>query len=86
VLQHESAKLLQYTRDCWGLSCPNFLFHVRVGWLRHEGRDKGLYPFTECAPWALKAKEAMDGGDRATADRYRKRAESYLEAAKALEW
>ena len=39
----------------------------------------------ECAVWALKTKEAMEAGNRGAADRYSKRAESFLAAAKELE-
>jgi hypothetical protein len=39
----------------------------------------------ECAARALKSKEAMEAGNRSTAGRYLKRAESYLKAAKDFE-
>lgn len=39
----------------------------------------------DCMAWALKAQEAIQEDDRVTADRYLKRAESYLEAVKELE-
>jgi hypothetical protein len=51
----------------------------------HDKLKRHVEMMADCMAWALKAQEAIQEDDRVTADRYLKRAESYLEAVKELE-